>query len=310
MSHLRKQSNPLRLFLLAGPLFCISAYLVADAERVRESLSIFRRKVSGETKNSLLLGERAKPGAIQFSIQPLEEFDFLTREEIFKKRELAVSRGENLLARPYAPSEEVFGQVEDKKAWWGIEGIFKFGPGAQGNSGLSEEARYVMNPFLLVGLVERNAYIVKNPSSIDFDPYPKAIGIEIEPRERRGRVRYDLNGYRNFLKVADKTNLESTPLDLVLYNARDLGFRFFSIDEKASSGIRWDGRRESSFPLLQFLHTGPSCGMPGGCNNMSPMLESVKVSLLGGTGRIAVKLWKDEPADVHGTADIDFTIEF
>ena len=46
----------------------------------------------------------------------------------------------------------MFGQVEDGRPWWGIEGQYFHGPGQRSIEGPSEESCFVLNPFLLVAV--------------------------------------------------------------------------------------------------------------------------------------------------------------
>ena len=55
----------------------------------------------------------------------------------------------------------------------GIDGAFVYGAGTESIRGLSEESRFVLNPFLLVGLVEPCAFILGEMPDWKEHPWPK-----------------------------------------------------------------------------------------------------------------------------------------
>ena len=76
------------------------------------------------------------------------KLDLMKKTEILELREKYVSEYPELLNAAYKPSEDVFGQVEDGKPWWGILGISYYGSGQKSIEGPSKDSRYIINPFL------------------------------------------------------------------------------------------------------------------------------------------------------------------
>lgn len=98
----------------------------------------------------------------------LEEFDFKSGEEIFRTQRAVLARHKDLLASGYEPIR--FRQMIENRPWWGIEGIYFYGPRRRAIAGPSEESRLISNLILLVGLVETSAYLTEFEAS-DYDSY-------------------------------------------------------------------------------------------------------------------------------------------
>jgi hypothetical protein len=78
----------------------------------------------------LAIGTNANsPESIAIAIEPPADFNFKKSREILALRRQQVEKYRQLLTKPYQPSEEVFGQLEDGKPWWGLLGLACFGPG-------------------------------------------------------------------------------------------------------------------------------------------------------------------------------------
>jgi len=101
----------------------------------------------------LVTGEAAPAGAVTIGLYDPIELDGMTRAEVEQLRTYYVDKHPELV-REYTPSSAVFGQIVDGLPWWGVEGQFCDGPGERGIDGDSEEARWVINPFLLLGVDE------------------------------------------------------------------------------------------------------------------------------------------------------------
>lgn len=270
-----------------------------------------RRYILPEHHNALRLGDDApSDSALRIPLRPMEELDFLSREAVTARRNAAVAEHAELLSGAYSPTEAVFGLIESGKPWWGIEGIYHYARGDKSITGPSEETRFFANPLLLVGLAEPVAHLVNNYPVAIRDPYPKPTELELDLRHRTGRVRYDLSGYFAYLKAIGEHTPEQRILGLVGYNARDLGFGYLALDAAHSTGVYWFGKPEEPEALRQFVHTGPSCGYPGGCNNMSPDLPGMRVTFTSLPAIAVFKLWRERPADPLSTAPaLTFSLE-
>jgi hypothetical protein len=259
--------------------------------------------------NRLRLGDAAAPGEIVIRPHAPVELDGLTRAQVFALRTREVQRHRPLVHEPYAPAAQVFGQIEDGRPWWGMEGEFCRGPGKRSIDGPSEEARFLLNPFLLLGLDEGKAFVDQPPTC--FPVWPQPTRLSWSPHARRAVVRYDIT---RFIREKRMVNLlrQFTQLSLDNYNARDFGLGFVHADPARSQNVApFPGGRlfVDAIPLHGYIHRGGSCGYPGGCNNASPYEPQLYFKLTGLPARIHCKLWRERPAALTDAAEVSFLIE-
>lgn len=249
---------------------------------------------------ALRLGSAGSLGPIDIEIRPMAELDLLTRKEVLAKRKEALVQVRDLFDESeYRPAPSVFAQIEDGAPWWGIDGIYRFGPGVSSISGPAEESRWLLNPFLVVGVQESNAWVQPWVPSGSWQP--ELVGIRWHPRERLVRIDYDLSNH-----VAMKTEVQSAKIELGLatMNAQDFGMRFIQLDLERSQGVVLASPERNG--LRQYLHRGGSCGFAGGCNNGSPGTPELDFELTEVPAVIYGRLWA-EPSEA-ADADLDFEI--
>jgi hypothetical protein len=257
----------------------------------------------------LYLGFRAKaPGEIPIPLHPLAKFDGFTKKQIFDMRRSAIAEHPELAGAGYEPSGYVFGGIQDYKPWWGLEGIYFYGDGHNGIAGLSEESRFIPNPFLLVGIREGEARVGQTPDgSVNYYPYPTSLSWNSAASS--ARVSYNVSEHFDFTANHGYPADIRRRLEFVLYNARDLGFAYWALDGGASKGVDLQVQTGKPFTANQFVHCGPSCGYPGGCNNMSPYESKFLFQAPALPARAVLKLWRSKPDDVAVPADMTFTID-
>lgn len=237
---------------------------------------------------------------VEFSLAPSVEFDGKSKAEILGMREARVKEHAELLAQPYVPSPVVFGQVVDGKPWWGFEGIFYYGDGPKSIEGLSEESRFVLNPFLLIAIREAYASRTQERTNVPFEmvgPVPEGLTWKFGSPPS-AYVEYHISELQFF---------SNSPLGVITYNARDLGFSTLYLDPKNSYGIEMEETNQP-FPINQFIHVGQSCKYPGGCNNGSPFAKESRLKMKGGHAIASFKLWRKPPRDGNEKEDFRFTI--
>lgn len=258
-----------------------------------------------DSTNVLAVGDAAKTGnPIEIGIAPPADFNYKTRGEIEKWRSDRAMLHPDLLQYQYRPTSEVFGQITDGKPWWGLIGQTFYGPGQKSIEGLSEESRFLLNPYLLC---QANFSIDKftfdgalYPTQADLAttgmptdcPVDRAI---FYAREKRVDLYYDVTKFKQdlsrFIKLPkDFGNL---PFDLVAYNARDFGFRYMQI----FGAQEINGADSRIIENTQYIHTGDTCGYPGGCNNMSPFIQGLHdLTLKSLPARMGIGLYKVRPS--------------
>lgn len=253
----------------------------------------------------LLTGKSSNSSnGLNITVNPMAELDFKTKSEIFDIRRSYINKYPELIRADYKPSDQVFGQIQDKKAWWGMKGTSCNGNGKDSIEGVSEESRFIVNPYLLIGLKENGAYIIKGIACSAI--YPQAIKLFWHCSNNWGKVIYDISDYMKNAKIYYPNADE---LYLVAYNARDYGFNYLFIDPSQASGVETSNFARQPVPLKQFIHTGGSCGYPGGCNNMSPEESHLVLKISSLPASVKVKLWKKAPTNAEQKPDMVFIIE-
>lgn len=243
------------------------------------------------------------------------ELDFLSKQKVFELRKKYAAMTPKFIKKNYKPNEIVFGQIQDKKPWWGLNGMMFGGSGRHSIDGLSEESRSINNPLLLF-MVDPNFWFVDLKLS-GAEIYPKPVSMTFQPSKKTIKVVYDITSYNkemnNYLtKSAHKTFGDSNEYSLVGLNARDFGYNFaYAYSTKNISFDQPDNNLSLNIQQLKdFLHTGGSCGYPGGCNNLSPEQKYLDFTETKLPAQISIKLWKKVPRDKNAPADLYYIIDF
>jgi len=265
--------------------------------------------VAGNNRAILLTGQDAKIlGIYQIPVNGMEELNFKTKQEIYALRKQQIFEHKDLVDS-YEPMEAVFGQIADGKPWWGIYGIYGSGPGEKSIEGPSEESRFLLNPYLLVGLSETGAFISTDPSDRKTMCYPEPTSIKWQADECLETIEYDVERYFVYLTKIRVPAAYQRKLSFVTFNARDLGFNYLQFDREKSNGIAWADTTGNVLPIIQFIHCGGSCGYPGGCNNMSPHQKEMTIEVARTPARACLKLWRTHPRDTGGRPDMTVIID-
>ena len=262
--------------------------------------------------NGLLVGQSAKVhGKYSVPVSPMEELDFKTKQQIYDLRKAHVLEHQELAPKNYAPSEAVFGQITDSRPWWGIYGIFFYGNGQRSIEGPSEQSIFLLNPYLLVGLREPHGFRTQlTPPDEHVIFYPKPLNVEWEAEAGRELITYDVHDHYQHLITHHYYPTSEYRLDLMAYNARDLGFPYMYVDTGKSEGAAPLQQMEKAFPINQYIHCGGSCGYPGGCNNVSPTGQpALTIEINKFPARLQVKLWRNEPKSVNDPCDMTVIIQ-
>ncbi len=269
--------------------------------------------------NDLALGSKTKiTGPIDIPIVPPQDFNFKPKAEIFQRRTQEVLKHKELLQGAYAPSNEVFGQIVDRKPWWGILGEGYYGSGQNSIKGPAEESRFILNPFLLAGEA-----CVRGPDNTSVSEqdilthyYPwfyQPSGLRWWPKEQKSEVTYLVSSYESQMcstfNYSPYTDHGMVGLEAI--NARDLGLNYFYIPAAWAYNMNVAHPMSGPMAVPQFVHCGGSCGYPGGCNNMSPTfppLEDIKIVKL--PARLTIIFWKNAPTTGNEKPDMTYTMNF
>lgn len=157
-----------------------------------------------ENTNKFAVGLDARiKNKVQIGINYPVHFNYKKRDDILEMRKKEVAKHPELLKGDYTPFNPIWGAIEDDKPWWGTAGACVFDSGRRSMEGPSEESRFVMNPFLLVG-ANPGSTLIWNPAlftakQINDPTFPyfwQPESLEIDPQRRLGTVSYDITGYQ------------------------------------------------------------------------------------------------------------------
>jgi len=235
-------------------------------------------------------------GIFNLPINPLTELNFKSKAEIYQLRINAVRQHPELLAdggNSYKPSEEIFGQIEDGKPWWGVLGLSYYGDGEKSIEGPAMQSEYILNPFLLVGLNDRVGHRVHDPALTPTDIYaqPNQLSWNLDASEVQ--ITYDISDFSKGLRMIHVDYADQPEMVMVAYNARDLGYPFMYLALESSSHVRsMAPEAPYAIQIPQFVHKGGSCGYPGGCNNYSPSDPALDIKVEELPAVANIKLWK------------------
>ncbi len=232
-------------------------------------------------------------------INPMSDLNYKTKEDIYERRKFLVENS-MFKSKKYKPSDEVFGQIADKKPWLGIDALTCYGKGPNANKGLSEESRYINNPTMLIGL-DRVSFDEKPKSMCSMIDYLMPAKINYSKDENTIKVVFEVSGYKGDL---------DTEFLLKGLNARDLGFKYAFADKTENVVfLQQDGNISTKIQEFKdFIHLGTACGVSGGCNNGSPFQKELNYTVMKYPALIHFKLWEKYPKNKDIKADINYLI--
>jgi len=234
-----------------------------------------------------------------------------TKAEVYKIRkgyvETSIFKNQN-----YEPSEEVFGQIEDRKPWVANYICHKHNDDPLPTKGASEESRFINNPTVLLGL----EYPFWFHSVTDYTFCDTDLSTLIP-------LSITYNSDKKEITVEYQHLPFSTQYDHTFYqfngiNAKDLGYKYIYFDKsKSTYDIEFSRPSNIStdvYELYNFIHLGYSCNVNGGCNNGSPRQEFVEFKNNNPGSEVGkmiyLKLWKNRPKSPKQEADIAEKIIF
>lgn len=258
-------------------------------------------------RNMLAIGELAQAESLEVELQPLAELDFLSRSQLLQMRRQAVARYPQLMASGYQPDDVVFGGLEDGLPWWGIPGAYHYGRGPFSIEGESEQSLSVLNPFMLA---VPELYL-------NWDETDLALFASLGQEAPQFCPPRSLQWYPSSSQVEahyDAACLERsgvTFFSLIAYNARDLNLNYMYVPYHLSRNIGKDDPPTSPYRIPQLLHSGDSCGYPGGCNNISPQTPEIdNLQVSGWPAELVVWFWREDPGTLEESPDIVYRLLF
>lgn len=241
-------------------------------------------------KNSDALFEKYQ----KLSFNPPTEYNNLTKSQIYDLRKKYVASS-LFASHLYKPNDEIFGQIEDKKPWYGLNsGACPF-THPDLSAGPSARSIYINNPNLLLGVINPLGY--KYSPTTEFCKnkllqfIPKAMYYDKDKKMIIVRYNADNSLVKNMQEPQYKM-----PLSFVGINARDFGYKHIFVYD--SYNIIFTGNPSIAgevYELKDFIHNGSSCKIPGGCNNTSPLQPNMDFYIRALPAGITFKLWQHPP---------------
>jgi len=267
-------------------------------------------------ENKLLIGDQAVSAGLEIPVQKPIDLNFRSKAEILELRRHYVALTPNLVAQPYEPSAEVFGAIEDNKPWWGLAGQGIWGPGSNSALGPAEESRFIANPFLLAGA---NPAVVEiwDPDKVhdedwqrsDFPVCWQPNFITWWPQQSLMQVEYPVSQFNQDLynwRMKMRSQEITPAFGVVAYNAVDFNLNWIYIDTARSLNIENINHPPAeAVKIGQYIHCGGTCGIAGGCNNMSPEVRAIdKIKYKALPARVWVSLWRNKPSNINVKPDM------
>lgn len=245
-------------------------------------------------------------------INPPQEYNYLSKKAIYKIRKGYVES--SVFARSdYQPHEAVFGQIESNKPWWGLPN-FACHDGDP-SYGVSAVSRYLNNPNLLLAPMMIYGYRGEQGRehfcNADYTKY-LPTGSYYDPQNRMIFTTYNL--HREVIdnpQLFSGMNKDAYFLSLIGMNARDAGYEYVNISKlKNIDMVESYNATQHIYMLQDFIHVGGSCGLEGGCNNISPHQPELDFYVKDLPAAIEVKLWKSEPQKTSSPVDFTYVLVF
>lgn len=250
-------------------------------------------------------------------INPLSNYTYKSVEEItnIRKKYVATSIFKN---ETYEPDISVFGQMQDKKAWWGIDHIICYDEKQDTNirkEGLSEESRFINNPNMLLGvLVSQIFERTPDLKSLCEDKALQMIPTSITYDKKYRLITATYKATPNFMKQFGKKG--HIKFLLTGLNARDFGYKYaYAIDTaniafNPAYSIKGNSLDYGIVKFEDHIALGKACEVDGGCNNTTPYQPALEFIIMKLPAEITISLWKHKPMYKNQPASMYYKIKF
>lgn len=250
-------------------------------------------------------------------INPLSNYTYKSVEEItnIRKKYVATSIFKK---ETYEPDISAFGQMQDKKAWWGIDHIICYDEKQDTNirkEGLSEESRFINNPNMLLGvLVSQIFERTSDLKSLCEDKALQMIPTSITYDKKYRLITATYKATPNFMKQFGKKG--HIKFLLTGLNARDFGYKYaYAIDTaniafNPAYSIKGNSLDYGIVKFEDHIALGKACEVDGGCNNTTPYQPALEFIIMKLPAEITISLWKHKPMYKNQPASMYYKIKF
>ena len=231
------------------------------------------------------------------------DYNYKNGDRILAQRIKTVQKYPTLFDGEYTPSPDVFAQMIDGKAWWGMKGINCRGAGSKSAEGFAKDSHFINNPFLMVGLDTQPLSI---PEYNCGNHYPKPTSLVLDLESRTLSVKYSVSSYT---KPFQKYNATHT-FALNMINARDFGYDYAYVS--ASKNVHFmadDNIAVAPMPITDEIKVEGLCGQTGGCNGTAKAPEGQLFQIESYPASLTIKLWREKPMSVSAEPDLIYEMQ-
>ena len=240
---------------------------------------------------------------IAIQLNAPSDYNLKNADRILAQRIKTVKNYPNLFGGDYAPSPDVFGQLIDGKAWWGMKGINCYGAGAKSSEGFSKDSHFINNPFLMVGVDTQPLSI---PEYNCGNQYAKPTSLLLNLDTRTMNVKYSVSSY---VKPFQKYNVTHT-FALNLLNARDFGYDYAYVSESKNVHFLAENNIAiAPIAVTDEIKVEGACGQTGGCNGTVSATDGQLFQIDSYPASMTIKLWRNKPATVSATPDLTYEMQ-
>ncbi|MBQ8251036.1 MAG: hypothetical protein IJY92_03895 [Alphaproteobacteria bacterium] len=244
----------------------------------------------------------------RFEINPPRELDFLPLHQIFHVRKNMVNRYHILDIKNYNPTQSpAFKQVLPNKPWWGVKGMFCYASGKLSIEGVSEESRFIDNPFALINVHEANALFFKKKKGNCPSSYIYLEKLTFNDENNTFYATYNASTHYNRIKKMASALTEMQAFTFGGINAVDFEIPYAKMILKENITFK-NGKNISNtlYKFKDFIHLGHSCGYKGGCNNGSPYQPELVFKIEKFPAKATFHLYKTPPTHKDETPFITY----
>lgn len=262
-----------------------------------------------------ILNTKDTSGFQTIKVNPLSEYDYLTKQQIYNIRKNHVKN--SLFAKAnYEPDNSVFGSIVDNKPWWGTVtcGQLNYkGDNHEKIEGPSKVSAQINNPDALVGLsLPFLPWEYNYNQEFCTGEYGRFLPLSIQYGKKDNLIVTKYKLTEKFLKFRASVNGKMTryPIQLSGLNAKDFGYDYVYIFDlkNVSMFSEHNNITEDVKRFTDYIHLGGSCGYKDGCNNISPLQSDKMFTVYRLPAEINLKLWKKKPANQYMKADMYYRI--
>lgn len=247
-------------------------------------------------------------------INPISAYSGKTKKDIIELRKNFVKTS-IFATKNYEPNENIFGRIQDNRAWWGINDSICY---TQLNKSLnrnenSKESRFINNPNILVGVQLSKSYNNQDGKISNFcnDKSLLMIPQKLSYDKKHKLLIATYKSSENFLINKGKL----VHFYMVGLNARDFGYNWIYANN--SQNIKFLPRTlelntidETPRTIKTFIALANNCNIKDGCNNNIAYQPEMEFIFKDFPSEITLSLWKKKPLFKNQPADFYFKMIF